>query len=421
MSLVAHWKLNDLSTLLVDDTGNGHDLVNINGTSVFNDPTYGTVASFDSTQTQRLQLDVAPNELVGAPSHTFSFWAKLDSGNPSDSTNILYSQNDYRVQYQFSTSVLILVRPTDFKPSVAQSIVNTWTYYTITYDGTLENLYIDGVFVDGRTTTITRPAGVFQIGGGSLWPTYLGLYGLMTDFRIYNDALSSSEITSNFTNGANYVPLPITVTPRVSSILSTIEPVAGAIGYRLTSQKTGSSQENIVSNNFTDLQQSIINLTPETEYTIRIYSTTDGVVYTLVEESIVTTLPNLGSNHDKNDYLGSSGRFGLSTLESVLISDVINDVFNTGDEIDINISGKTKKSTFVNRGDAVDVSDTDAIIAPFSQNGGPGQYILVTLSDSTSVDVSYDENSKVVTISGTAYDEGDSLVLDGKKVTIVDI
>jgi len=243
----------------------------------------------------------------------------------------------------------------------------------------------------------------------------------MSDFRIYDGALSSTDVASLYSNGPN--PSLLKNIPRIASVSSTITPVSGAIAYRLTSQKTGFF-ESIVADSFTDLEQVIKQLTPETEYTIRLYSTENGVVYTLVEESVVTTLPNVGSSYDKIDFVGESGRFDLSTLDaesSTLLYEVMNDVFATGDAIDIKVFGKTKQSTFVNRGDVMDVSNTGVVMAPFSTTGGSGQAISMTLSDSTSVNVLYNETTEAVTIGSTVYEEGDSLVLDGRKVTIVDI
>lgn len=120
-----------------------------------------------------------------------------------------------------------------------------------------------------------------------------------------------------------------------------------------------------------------------------------------------------------SDLLGSSGRFDISTTldnNSIgLISDVMND-----DVIDVNISGNVVTSRFVNRG-GVDISGSDALIAPFTSGGGSGQAISITLSESSSVAVSYGEATEAVMIGNTTYDTGESLVLDGRKVKIVDI
>lgn len=221
-------------------------------------------------------------------------------------------------------------------------------------------------------------------------------------------------------------PVPMTVVPRALSARITVTSVSGATAYRLTSQMTGSPIERVVENNFTVLNQTANNLTPETEYTFRLYAT-EGSVYSLVHESTVSTRANSADNYDSNDFLGTSGRFDLTALDTTsvaYIADVMNDVFTTGDAIDINVGGGaqgTKKSKFVNRGGNVSIDSSEAIVAPFSKDAGAGQSISLTLADASTVSVAYDDTSEAITVGLTSYSAGEHFVLDGKKTTIVDI
>ena len=220
--------------------------------------------------------------------------------------------------------------------------------------------------------------------------------------------------------------VPLTVIPRALNVKITVSPVAGATAYRLTLQRTGSTTERVAKSSFTDLDQTIPNLTPEIEYTFRLYST-NGNGYTLVGESTVTTLANSASNYDANDFLGASGTFDLSSLDTTsvgFIADIMNDLFTTGDSIDINVPGGrggTTKSKFVNRGANVSIENSEALVAPFSTDAGAGQSVSLTLSDSSVVALSYDETTEAITVGLTSYTSGDSFVLDGKKATILDI
>lgn len=73
MSLIAHYKLNDLCTLLVDSTGNGNNLTQIGGSvDVYDDSSYGTDANFVSGRNSRLQMN-APAGMVGIPLTQFRF------------------------------------------------------------------------------------------------------------------------------------------------------------------------------------------------------------------------------------------------------------------------------------------------------------------------------------------------------------
>ena len=224
-----------------------------------------------------------------------------------------------------------------------------------------------------------------------------------------------------FQDGAVFIFVPpLVVTPRISSVLSTVTPVTGAIAYRLTSQETGSLNENLVRNNFTDLVQRISSLSPSTEYTFRLYSTT-GSVYVLEYTETVTTLANSASNYEKTTY-GSNGKFDLTVLDDssfALLGEVMNEVFTTGEELEINIGPRKSKVAFVKRGESV--STDDSILVPFSSTAGSGQSFTMNLSDSSEVSVAYDETDNSLNIGGATVQVGDSIVIDGKKLTASDI
>jgi hypothetical protein len=432
MSLVAHYKLNDPATLTTDSAGS-FNLTNL-GVGTVTDATYGTVASFAQTTVQEdltyLHTTTVPAAIGGNSPRTYSSWVRPTAS--SFGTRIICGQGEVSSASGPEFQLVALdgdqftVLFSGSRP-VGRPVDGTWFHSVVTYDGTTERVFIDGIL--SRSTDIqynTHTTG-FAIGNHLRYVNLsfrkFGFDGQILDFRIYDDALSAGDITSLYNDGPNPLQLPFTPTPRVTSAVFTVSPVDGATGYRLTYQKTGSNNEVIALNNFTDLDQTIRNLVPETEYTFRLYSTT-GTVFTLEAESIATTLANSAGNYDVNDFVGPSGRIDISSLDNNsvgLISDVMNDLFTTDDVIDIKVSGKTRTSKFVNRGGIVNVADSEALIAPFSSDGGSGQAIVMTLSDSSTVTVSYDETTAVVAVGDTTYDNGESLILDGRKVTIVNI
>ena len=99
----------------------------------------------------------------------------------------------------------------------------------------------------------------------------------------------------------------------------------------------------------------------------------------------------------------------------------MNELFATGDVIDIVLPGGrgTKASKFVNRGDNLSIADS--VVAPFSKDAGSGQSVSLTLSDSSVVDLSFDETTEAITVGTTSYSFGESFVLDGKRAHFVDI
>jgi chitodextrinase len=74
---------------------------------------------------------------------------------------------------------------------------NAWTHLATTYDGTSLKLYVNGVVattlaVGGPIATATNP---LRIGGNSVWGEWFS--GLIDDVRVYNRALSPSEIQTD--------------------------------------------------------------------------------------------------------------------------------------------------------------------------------------------------------------------------------
>ena len=72
-----------------------------------------------------------------------------------------------------------------------------WTHLAATYDGTTERLYANGtqvaqLAVSGSITTSTSPV---RIGGNTIWSEWFN--GLIDEVRIYNRALTPSEITAD--------------------------------------------------------------------------------------------------------------------------------------------------------------------------------------------------------------------------------
>ena len=75
--------------------------------------------------------------------------------------------------------------------------LNTWTHLATTYDGTTQKLFVNGVQVASRAQTgsIISSTGLLKIGGNAIWSEWFK--GLIDDVRIYNRALSQSEIQTD--------------------------------------------------------------------------------------------------------------------------------------------------------------------------------------------------------------------------------
>ncbi len=81
----------------------------------------------------------------------------------------------------------------------SEILPNTWTHLATTYDGTTQNLYVNGALVASRPqagAVVTAP-NPLHIGGDSIWGEYFS--GIIDEVRIYNRALSQAEIQSDMT------------------------------------------------------------------------------------------------------------------------------------------------------------------------------------------------------------------------------
>jgi hypothetical protein len=78
--------------------------------------------------------------------------------------------------------------------------LNAWTHLAATYDGTTQRLYVNGTQVATRATTgsIRASTGALRIGGNSSWNDEW-FAGLIDEVRLYNRALSATEIQGDMT------------------------------------------------------------------------------------------------------------------------------------------------------------------------------------------------------------------------------
>ena len=216
----------------------------------------------------------------------------------------------------------------------------------------------------------------------------------------------------------------VSLNPRPVNIVANIKEVEGASAYRVTVQVTGSDKVRVVADGFTGTKLNIQPLVPLTGYTVKQYYTTDGTLYQpSLEESTTTTDATSSRNFVIGDFKDTSGVFdlsGLNTGASGQLYEVINEILTTGDSVKLNLSGKsTKTARFIKRGESHPI--VDALVMPFETSGGTSQTASITLSDESEVTLTFDEVSETINVGGVSYSYGDSTVIDGKKMTIVDI
>jgi hypothetical protein len=77
----------------------------------------------------------------------------------------------------------------------------TWAHLALTYDGSNLRLYVNGTLVrtTANTGSLITSTGNLSIGGNSIWGEYFN--GLIDEVRVYNRALSQSEIQTDMNTG----------------------------------------------------------------------------------------------------------------------------------------------------------------------------------------------------------------------------
>ncbi|HWO59865.1 MAG TPA: LamG domain-containing protein, partial [Umezawaea sp.] len=75
--------------------------------------------------------------------------------------------------------------------------LNTWVHLASTYDGNVLRLYVNGTQVSQLLVvgSIATSTGALRIGGNTIWPEWFA--GLIDEVRIYNRALSTTEIQAD--------------------------------------------------------------------------------------------------------------------------------------------------------------------------------------------------------------------------------
>lgn len=161
---------------------------------------YGGALYFNGTSSYVSVAD--SSALLPSSAITMAYWARRDGpGNTlGNSIEVAKGNGNYLgVCYSGSNSAIFsLVTPTQVysTSSIPCAAYGEWHHYAGTYNGSVNNIYIDGVAVATTSDTgaIVDTAGNLNIGrfdGGNY-----NFNGLLDDVRIYNRALSNTEIAA---------------------------------------------------------------------------------------------------------------------------------------------------------------------------------------------------------------------------------
>jgi hypothetical protein len=228
-ALAAHWKFDESSgTTASDATGNGSAGVLSNATRVA-----GRVGSGALDFNGSASVNVTPSVALANVSNNFtiSFWAYPRSTHEIDAEGYwwggvsgqryalgaLYHDPGAGAGVSVGTNgVSVYEHSTNYMPAllVWQGSVTGWTHIAVVYENRQPKLYINGTLVRTGITSYVNPvrAETSTLGSGS----YGSFDGKLDDVRIYNGALTASEITTLLSNQP-FAAAPIDIPGRIEA------------------------------------------------------------------------------------------------------------------------------------------------------------------------------------------------------------
>ena len=208
-ALIGHWKLDETSgTTAVDSSSQGNDGTMINGLDAGSDSVDGiieTALTFD--ETAREAIEISGTDFDTPRNLTIAGWANLDSFDNSGSTmvNLVYrARVEFRPTYIEGSyeSAGVVQNRTQYTYDMANA---GWTHiaYTINDDDDEQQLFVNGVLVDTDTYTPSIDWGsgtTSRIGRHMNNTSNFDFDGELDDIRIYNKALSATEVQELYAN-----------------------------------------------------------------------------------------------------------------------------------------------------------------------------------------------------------------------------
>jgi hypothetical protein len=211
-------------TTIADATGNGHTGT-ASGTAWSSTGRFGNALAFNGVNSRvnipddsALQLTTGMTIEAWVNPATLTGWRSVVMKESATGlAYALYAHDGTRPAGYLNTGLA-----TDFGVNGTTALqVNTWTHLATTYDGAAMKLYINGVLVGTRPTTgtILTTTSPLRIGGDVPWGEYFS--GLIDEVRIYNRALTPTEIQTD-------MAAPVSQVDFTPPTVSSMSPSAGA-------------------------------------------------------------------------------------------------------------------------------------------------------------------------------------------------
>jgi hypothetical protein len=209
-------------TTVTDASGNGNTGT-ISGATWAASGKYGKALQFNGTNARVNVPDAASLHLSGGM--TLEAWVNPSTVN-GNWRDVIYKGNDNYYLEATSTNASKpdagLIAGGSYGDAYGSAALpaNSWSYLAETYDGSNVRLYINGTQVasTAHTGAISTSTNQLQIGGDSIYGQYFA--GLIDEVRVYNTALTATQIQTDQTTPINPTGPTFSVGGSVSGLSS---------------------------------------------------------------------------------------------------------------------------------------------------------------------------------------------------------
>lgn len=286
--LVGYWPFNGNAN---DESGNGH-----NGTvtgAVLTSDRYGknnAAYYFDGTSDY---IYITNSSLVSGSYVSISMWVFTD-GTGAGFPIISGNQNDYNIFIKNDSTLVWIVTnsPSDSSPTSSHTTKygflppNQWNHIVLNYDGSNLKMYINNKLSQSIPATgqIYTPQsdylafGIYYLNGSPNGTT--SYKGKLDDVRIYNHALSSSEISALYNENLCYQTITVTDTLIINANLTGFNPIKFTNTIKVFPNPTMDAITIDCGSNYSTLN----------DYTIEITNSLSQIVYTSKVNQQITSI-----------------------------------------------------------------------------------------------------------------------------------
>ena len=403
------------TSFLVEEYEGQESLVAGGGVVSTTDATYGNVASFDGTSNSYFNIETPLTEIQGSNARTFCYWCYRKSGGLF---SIIHANGDtssgyggWRTAFDH-TGLLDITIANGISVDASSTIpLHTWTHVAETYDGTNLAIYINGTLSSTTAASLNTTLETLSIGKDLVNIPGYSFVGNLLDFRVYNYALSASDLSTLI--GMDPNPSTIYMNMYTHVVDLTWDPIPGASEYTLKYIQDNDGVEQTLTTT-TGLEHTMFDLNPGSSYEFRIYSDLDTLTPGYVRSRSASLVDATNVNAL---VIRLSNNFTLLSDRSFdEIEDVLRDTLMTGEVVMTPVGDVT----FVSNTDSYSLlrpNESVSILTPFQEGLGSTQEISVETQLGT-YSIGYDDATDEVVSNSSKYAVGDYFVLDNYKVTV---